>query len=93
MLKKLLSPSQISVLKYVSLGYSNRQIAVKLFVSEATIKAHVKEIISRLQVTNRLQAAIIAAKFLEVTSEQIYEAVNDIRSEKAAENLPEKNLR
>ncbi|MCM1010166.1 MAG: helix-turn-helix transcriptional regulator [Fusobacterium sp.] len=82
MLEDLLSPSQLSVLKYVAVGYSNKQIAAKLFVSEATVKAHVKEIISRLNVTNRLQAAIIAANFLGITKEEIYKAVDDIRREK-----------
>ncbi len=82
MLEDLLSPSQLSVLKYVAVGYTNNQIAAKLFVSEATVKAHVKEIISRLNVTNRLQAAMIAANFLKISEKDIYDAVNEIRLER-----------
>lgn len=82
MFESLLSPSQLDVLKFLVLGYSNKQIAAKLIVSESTVKAHVKEILYRFNVTNRIQAAIIAANFFGVTGEQIYEAVDEIRREK-----------
>lgn len=90
MLTKILSSSQFEVLEFLVLGYSNKQIAARLTKSESTIKAHVKEILSRLNVTNRIQAAIIAAKFLGTTREAILKAAEEIRSEnQRAENFNE----
>ncbi|HZU89092.1 MAG TPA: helix-turn-helix transcriptional regulator, partial [Stellaceae bacterium] len=49
------------VLALISQGKSNRLIASALSLSEETIKAHVKQIIRRLGVANRTQAALVAA--------------------------------
>jgi two-component system nitrate/nitrite response regulator NarL len=56
-----LTRRQRQVLALISQGKSNRLIAASLSVSEETVKAHVKQIIRRLGVTNRTQAALIAA--------------------------------
>ena len=45
-------------------GESNKVIARKLDVAEATIKVHVKTILRKVQVKNRTQAAIWAAAHL-----------------------------
>lgn len=82
MLKDLLTPNHFSVLRYVALGYSNKQIAAKLFVSESTIKVRLKEILLRLKVKNRLQAAVIAANFLDIPQKDVFDAVEEIRTEK-----------
>lgn len=84
MLKDLLSPNHCSVLRYVALGYSNKQIAAKLYVSEATIKVRVKEILTSLKVKNRLQAAVIAANFLDIPQEDIFDAVKEMRMEEGS---------
>ena len=47
---------QISLLKCVSNGMTNREIAERLFVTEDTVKWHMKKIFSELKVTNRVQA-------------------------------------
>ncbi|MGV3129375.1 response regulator [Staphylococcus simulans] len=55
-----LSNREKDVLKEMAKGKTNREIAEALFVSEKTIKTHVSHIFSKLQVTDRTQAAIYA---------------------------------
>ncbi|MDR1827825.1 MAG: response regulator transcription factor [Methylobacteriaceae bacterium] len=57
-----LTPQQIRVLKMLSEGLLNKQIAYELNVSEATVKAHVSAILDKLNVDSRTQAVIVAAK-------------------------------
>jgi DNA-binding NarL/FixJ family response regulator len=57
-----LTPQQLRVLMMVSEGRLNKQIAYELGVSEATIKAHVSGILTKLKVDSRTQAVILAAK-------------------------------
>ena len=60
--KKLsrLTPQQLRVLMMLSDGLLNKQIAFKLNVSEATVKAHVSAILQKLDVGSRTQAVIAA---------------------------------
>lgn len=51
-----LSTREIEILKAVQTGASNRQIAAKLFISEATVKTHLIHIYSKLGVDNRTAA-------------------------------------
>ncbi len=55
-----LTRRQRDVLGLISQGKSNKLIADALSMSESTVKAHVKQIIKRLRVSNRTQAALIA---------------------------------
>lgn len=57
-----LTRRQREVLALVSQGLSNKLIAAALARSESTVKAHVKSIIRRLNVANRTQAALLAAR-------------------------------
>jgi DNA-binding NarL/FixJ family response regulator len=57
-----LTPQQVRVLMMLSEGLLNKQIAYQLNVSEATIKAHVSAILSKLNVDSRTQAVIAAAR-------------------------------
>ena len=57
-----LTPQQVRVLMMVQSGLLNKQIAWELGVSEATIKAHVSAILTKLGVESRTQAVIAAAK-------------------------------
>ena len=55
-----LTRRQRDVLGLISQGKSNKLIADALSMSESTVKAHVKQIIKRLNVANRTQAALVA---------------------------------
>ncbi len=57
-----LTPQQMRVLMMLREGLLNKQIAWKLGVSEATIKAHVSAILQKLKVESRTQAVIAASK-------------------------------
>ncbi len=57
---RALTRRQREVLALLSQGKSNRLIAAALALSEDTVKVHVKEIIKRLRVKNRTQAALVA---------------------------------
>ena len=52
-----LTERELDVLKLVTLGLTNKEIAQKLTVTTHTIKAHVSSIYEKLSVSNRLQAA------------------------------------
>lgn len=55
-----LSEREQEVLKYVAAGLSNRDIAEKLFITESTVKKHLRNILAKLHVQNRVQAALLA---------------------------------
>jgi DNA-binding CsgD family transcriptional regulator len=55
-----LTPREIEVLRGVAAGQSNRQIAVELFISVKTASVHVSNILSKLGVTSRGEAAAFA---------------------------------
>lgn len=57
-----LTPQQVRVLMMLSEGLLNKQIAYELTVSEATVKAHVSAILTKLNVDSRTQAVIAASK-------------------------------
>ncbi len=58
-----LTPQQVRVLMMLGEGLLNKQIAYRLSVSEATIKAHVSAILQKLGVDSRTQAVIAINKF------------------------------
>jgi DNA-binding NarL/FixJ family response regulator len=55
-----LSEREIEVLTLISKGKSNKEAAQLLFVTEDTIKMHVKNILQKLQASDRTQAVVIA---------------------------------
>jgi|WetSurMetagenome_2_1015567.scaffolds.fasta_scaffold280141_2 DNA-binding NarL/FixJ family response regulator len=56
-----LSARELDVLRELEGGASNQEIAQKLFLSENTVKHHIRSILEKLQVPNRRQAGLIAA--------------------------------
>lgn len=56
-----LTERELEVLALLGTGATNRQIARKLFISERTVGVHVSRVLHKLQVTNRAQAAAVAA--------------------------------
>ena len=55
-----LTQRELEILKMVSKGASNADIAEKLFVKEVTIKTHLNNIYKKLNVENRVQAVLLA---------------------------------
>jgi len=57
-----LTPQELAVLALVAEGLTNRQIAVKLFLGEGTVRNYVSSVLSEINVSNRAEAAIYAVK-------------------------------
>jgi len=57
-----LSAREVDVLKLLSQGYSNKEIAVELGISQQTVKNHVTSILHKLGVEDRTQAVLYAMK-------------------------------
>lgn len=57
-----LTEREQTVLKLVALGYSNREIAHELTVSEATVRTHVSHVLTKLDLSSRTQAALYALR-------------------------------
>jgi two-component system, NarL family, response regulator DevR len=57
-----LNDSQQVILQFISEGYSNREIAERVNLSENTVKSHIQEIFRKLGVRNRVEAALRATK-------------------------------
>ena len=55
-----LTDREREVLKLIANGFSNNQIAEKLFISENTVKGHVSNILSKLHLADRTQVAVYA---------------------------------
>ncbi len=55
-----LSDRELEVLRLIAEGQSNAQIAAQLVLSEKTVKGHVSNILSKLQLADRTQAAVYA---------------------------------
>jgi DNA-binding NarL/FixJ family response regulator len=57
-----LTEREHEVLRLVATGLSNRDIGAVLFIAESTVKTHVEHIIGKLGVSDRVQAAVWAAR-------------------------------
>ncbi|WP_425472953.1 response regulator [Vallicoccus soli] len=64
-----LTDRELQVLRLVARGLNNRDIAKELFISENTVKNHVRNILEKLQLHSRMEAVVYAVreKLLEIT--------------------------
>ena len=53
---------ELEVLKLVAQGLNNRQIGTRLFISENTVKNHVRNILEKLQLHSRMDAVMYAVR-------------------------------
>jgi LuxR family transcriptional regulator of csgAB operon len=60
----ILTPREIEILTMVAVGAKNEEIADELFISPNTVRTHIYNIFKKIDVPNRLQAALWAAKNL-----------------------------
>lgn len=58
----LLQEREVRIIEEIAKGYSNKEIAEKLYLSEGTIKNNITNILSKLQLRDRTQIAIFAFK-------------------------------
>ena len=59
---KGLTPKQLRVLRCLKEGKMNKQIAEELFVTEATVKAHISSIFKKFKVSSRTQVVLLVDK-------------------------------
>jgi DNA-binding NarL/FixJ family response regulator len=64
-----LTPREREVLKWIAHGANNREIAQTLYISEGTVKNHVTNLLGRLNLRDRTQAAIFAQSILHLLDE------------------------
>jgi len=57
-----LTPREVEVLKYLAEGNRNKDIGQRLFISEETVKVHIKHIMEKLGANDRTQAVAIAVR-------------------------------
>ena len=57
-----LTERELEVLRLVARGMANKDIAVSLFISENTVKNHVRNILEKLQLHSRMEAVVYAVR-------------------------------
>lgn len=55
-----LTQQEVNILRYMVDGLTNQDIAIKLFISLSTVKTHIAHILTKLKVSNRTEAAMLA---------------------------------
>jgi DNA-binding NarL/FixJ family response regulator len=60
-----LTPREKEVLRLIAQGASNKEIASTLFLSDGTVRNHISNILRRLDLRDRTQAAIVANTFIQ----------------------------
>jgi DNA-binding NarL/FixJ family response regulator len=62
--KKLnqLSNREKEVLCFLGCGFNNKEVSIKMFISEGTVKNHISSILKKLEIRDRTQAALFALK-------------------------------
>jgi DNA-binding NarL/FixJ family response regulator len=65
-----LSPQERSILELIADGLTNRQIAERIHLAEKTVKNYVSNLLSKLGMERRTQAAVYAARLAEQRAEK-----------------------
>ncbi len=59
----MLTKREQEVLREIAQGRSNKEIAAVLHITEQTVKTHVSNVLAKLEVDDRTQAALYAVKY------------------------------
>lgn len=59
---QIFTPRERVILKHITYGQSNKEIAAELYITEKTVKTHITSIFGKMEVQDRTQAAIHALK-------------------------------
>lgn len=62
-IQKLLTPREFDIFRLLALGHDNKEIAEKLFLTEGTVRNHVSNIYSKLELRDRVQAVKYAMEY------------------------------
>jgi len=57
---EVLSLRELEVLRLIAQGLTNKEVGAKLYISENTVKGHVKEILTKMNARNRIEAVLVA---------------------------------
>lgn len=57
-----MSAHQLTILRLIAQGHSNKEIGAQMFLSENTVKSYVQELLQKMSVHNRVEAAMVASK-------------------------------
>ncbi|NJD60486.1 MAG: hypothetical protein FIA98_13915, partial [Anaerolineae bacterium] len=78
-----LSERELEILKLVATGVSNKEIAQQLFISQNTVKVHIRNIFTKINAASRTEAAMYAVRigFVETISPQIQVQDDGMKSE------------
>jgi DNA-binding NarL/FixJ family response regulator len=60
--EEALTDREVDILKLVAEGLTNKEISTNLVISENTVKIHLRNILEKLQLKNRIQAAVYAVR-------------------------------
>ena len=66
-----LTDRELEVLRMVATGLSNGEIAAKLYITEATVRSHMSNILSKLHLANRVQATLYALQEGIISLEEV----------------------
>ena len=72
-----LSPKEIKVLSLVALGFSDKEIAIKLKISYGTVRTHIDKSVLKLNARNRSNAILIYKMIHKEWLEEFYETYNN----------------
>ena len=67
----LLTPREREILQLLADGMSNGDVAAKLFISQETVKSHVRHILAKLEADTRTHAVAIASASRSSTSRNV----------------------
>ncbi len=65
-----LSPQELKVLHLIAAGHTNREIADEIFLAEKTVKNYVSNLLAKLEMSNRSEAAAYAARLAAMQAEE-----------------------